>query len=142
MQFLQATFGATSWHGCSAAREKLKSFNPGPRLDMRISLVTFPSARRFLIDALILFWREKACPAGTLDTGIVLAILASFAQSGKICAFTPNATGRQDPIQVNVETRIGRILCERKPATSFDLSRHTFAVHRRARSRGFVARQI
>ena len=69
---------------CSAAREKLKSFNPGPRLDMRISLVTFSSARRFLIDVLILFWRENARSAGTLDTGIVLAILASFAQSGKI----------------------------------------------------------
>ena len=84
---------------CSAAREKLKSFNPGPRLDMRISLVTFSSARRFLIDVLILFWREKARSAGTLDTGIVLVILASFAQSGKICVFTPNATVRQDPIQ-------------------------------------------
>ena len=84
---------------CSAAREKLKSFNPGPRLDMRISLVTFCSARRFLIDVLILFWRENARSEGTLDTGIVLAILGSFAQSGKICAFTPNATGRQDPIQ-------------------------------------------
>jgi hypothetical protein len=100
LQFLQATFGATSWHGCSAAREKLKSFNPGPRLDMRISLVTFSSVRRFLIDVLILFWREKPRSAGTLDTGIVLAILASlFAQSGKICAFTPSATGQQDPIQ-------------------------------------------
>ncbi|CAL8286205.1 unnamed protein product [Boreogadus saida] len=28
---------------CSAAREKLKSFNPGPRLDIRISLVPFSS---------------------------------------------------------------------------------------------------
>ena len=84
---------------CSAAHEKLKSFNPGPRLDMRISLVTFSSARRFLIDVLILFWREKARSAGTLDTGIVLVILASFAQSRKICAFTPNAMGRQYPIQ-------------------------------------------
>ena len=78
---------------------KVEVFQPGPRLVMRISLVTFSSARRFLIDVLILFWREKACSAGTLDTGIVLVILASFAQSGKICVFTPNATGRQDPIQ-------------------------------------------
>ena len=36
------------------------------------------------------------------------------------------------PYKVNVETRIGR----------FDLSRHTFALHRRARSRGFVVWQI
>ena len=49
-------------------------------------------------------------------------------------AFTPNATGRQDPIQSE------RIDAYR--ANFFDLSRHTFAVHRRVRSRGFVAWQI
>ena len=35
-----------------------------------------------------------------------------------------------------------RCVSERKRATSFDLSRHTFALYRRARSREFVARKI
>ena len=47
--------------------------------------------------------------------------------------------GDKIPYKVNVEMRIGQIFRERKPATSFDLSRHTFAVHRQARSRGFEA---
>ena len=73
---------------------KVEVFQPRPK-----ARYAHQPRRRFLIDVLILFWREKAGSAGTLDTGIVLAILASFAQSGKICVFTPNATVRQDPIQ-------------------------------------------
>ena len=63
------------------------------------------------------------------------------------CAFSPNARGRQDPIQSERrdegegeffarEIQICR--ATNQYLWRFDLSRHTFAVHKRARSRGFV----
>ena len=58
------------------------------------------------------------------------------------CVFTPNATGRQDPIQSERIDAFWANFSREKTATSFDLSRHTFAVDRRARSRESVARKI
>jgi hypothetical protein len=63
--------------------------------------------------------------------------LASFAQSGKICAFTPNATGRQDPIQSERRDAYRANFSWEKTGDKF------VAPHfRRARSRGFVPRLI
>ena len=53
-----------------------------------------------------------------------------------------HATGRQDPIQSERRDAYRANLSREKTGDKFDLSHHTFAVHRRARSRGMVTRQI